>query len=541
MKRILTFWVIAVLAHLQVSGQCSNMNLTATATCSGPGEFTVLVQTNFPNVGFGSMAPSGWTTILLNNGSNFNVTGLQTTPFAAGLGLIVSGAGDEVIWTGGAQPATLAGFNAGPLMTFDLDGNANSCITLNFEGIHNGFCLQTFNVEVYLPPCLEDQACGSITDIAGCTGQGISIGYTPAGTACATPPTVSTTSDINGKFCIDLPEGECVRLDILDCGNQCNGMDGVTTTDLVKLQRYILGLENGTLASEPWTAIIGDVNGDGRTTASDLLAMRKVRLGIITDTPIGDCILFDADRVWTSSSQWGGSLNITACDGDDLNLIVGILGDVDATCTCNDDMKTAPEAVEVLSMSQLGQKQLYHFTTEVTFHELYLEFDLPAGIARPSVVFANDRLNSMVNIDDHKIRVAIYSDNGEAIRMSNVEELISIVASDNSPLPLNPSSSIDNANWEVSPIAYASSTNELQKPTVLVSTTNYNQLHIKAQEKMENVSIRLYDALGRTVESTHYSNIGEGELKTIDCMGLRGFYFVEITSPKQKHVQKFVF
>jgi subtilisin-like proprotein convertase family protein len=53
--------------------------------------------------------------------------------------------------------------------------------------------------------------------------------------------------------------------------------EGVSTLDLVMVQRHILGLQD---LDSPYKIIAGDVNNDERLTASDLLSMRKLILGV---------------------------------------------------------------------------------------------------------------------------------------------------------------------------------------------------------------------------------------------------------------------
>ncbi len=56
-----------------------------------------------------------------------------------------------------------------------------------------------------------------------------------------------------------------------------NYLDGVSTMDIVKMQRHILGIEPFKL---PWHYLAADVNGDKRVTAADISALRKLILGI---------------------------------------------------------------------------------------------------------------------------------------------------------------------------------------------------------------------------------------------------------------------
>ena len=58
--------------------------------------------------------------------------------------------------------------------------------------------------------------------------------------------------------------------------------NGVNTLDLVKIQRHILGLETIT---DPYLLIAADINGSDRVTAADLLALRKVILGVTSEFP----------------------------------------------------------------------------------------------------------------------------------------------------------------------------------------------------------------------------------------------------------------
>ena len=61
-----------------------------------------------------------------------------------------------------------------------------------------------------------------------------------------------------------------------------NPLNGVSTLDLVLIQRHILGLDK---LDSPFKLIAADINGDKSVTALDLLELRKVILGINTEYP----------------------------------------------------------------------------------------------------------------------------------------------------------------------------------------------------------------------------------------------------------------
>jgi len=61
--------------------------------------------------------------------------------------------------------------------------------------------------------------------------------------------------------------------------------NGISTLDMVLLQRHILGI---TLLEDPYKRLAGDANCDGALSAVDLVGMRQVILGLLQEFP-GDC------------------------------------------------------------------------------------------------------------------------------------------------------------------------------------------------------------------------------------------------------------
>jgi|GEM_PF-5015882 len=69
-------------------------------------------------------------------------------------------------------------------------------------------------------------------------------------------------------------------------------LQGVSTLDLVMIQRHMLGLQE---LESPYLHFAADISGDSRINALDLLLLRKLILGIISDLPTGsDWLFFDA-------------------------------------------------------------------------------------------------------------------------------------------------------------------------------------------------------------------------------------------------------
>jgi len=61
-----------------------------------------------------------------------------------------------------------------------------------------------------------------------------------------------------------------------------NPLEGVSTLDLIMIQRHILGLE---LIDSPYKLLAADINNDGKLSSIDLLELRKLILGVYDEFP----------------------------------------------------------------------------------------------------------------------------------------------------------------------------------------------------------------------------------------------------------------
>lgn len=95
-------------------------------------------------------------------------------------------------------------------------------------------------------------------------------------------PVKQTYTDTDGKYRVTGLSGQ-QNYDVLVDKND-DVRNGVNTLDLVKIQRHILDLEP---FSSVYDYIAADVNNNESIRASDLLALRKVILGVNTEFPAG--------------------------------------------------------------------------------------------------------------------------------------------------------------------------------------------------------------------------------------------------------------
>ena len=91
---------------------------------------------------------------------------------------------------------------------------------------------------------------------------------------------LTTMTDATGYYAFpDLTIGFSYQLEVNRADDYLNG---VSTLDLVKIQRHILGLEE---LDSPYKLEAADVNADDQVKASDILQLRKLILGVIEELP----------------------------------------------------------------------------------------------------------------------------------------------------------------------------------------------------------------------------------------------------------------
>ncbi|MCB9308931.1 MAG: HYR domain-containing protein [Lewinellaceae bacterium] len=100
----------------------------------------------------------------------------------------------------------------------------------------------------------------------------------------------SAQTNSNGKFEIIVGNGSFVNV-ALD--KNIEFMDGVSTLDLVMIQRHILGIEN---FASPYKVIAADADNNGKISVNDLSEIRKLILGINTEYPHNKSWRFTSDN-----------------------------------------------------------------------------------------------------------------------------------------------------------------------------------------------------------------------------------------------------
>lgn len=145
----------------------------------------------------------------------------------------------------------------------------------------------------------------------------------------------TTTTNTSGEFSFNTP----MRYNYTVEGKKTDDyLNGVSTLDLVMIQKHVLSLEELT---NPYYIIAADVNTDQKVTAADLTELRKLILGIYSKLPKSDSWKFinsnqtfaDAKQPWPLNEK----ISITEMDKSftNQNFVAVKIGDVNGSALAN--------------------------------------------------------------------------------------------------------------------------------------------------------------------------------------------------------------
>ena len=159
---------------------------------------------------------------------------------------------------------------------------------------------------------------------------------------------VNSVTEVDGKF--TFAEVPYFNGYLLNPTKKDDIMNGISTLDLVLIQRHILGAKS---LENPYDIIAADINKDNKLTASDLVSLRKVILGIENSFPKNDPWRFVpsnhtfADPKNPFEFPGGIIMNELITDQPDINFTAVKVGDVNTSAlynanSSNSEPRTAP-------------------------------------------------------------------------------------------------------------------------------------------------------------------------------------------------------
>lgn len=208
-------------------------------------------------------------------------------------------------------------------------------------------------------------------------------------------------------------------------------LNGVSTLDLVLIQKHILGLE---YLNDPYLMIAADVNNDGNISAIDLLELRKLILGVYNYFPNNEAWRFvDEGSIPSNSQPWGFD-EVRTIPYLDNNMMqedfIGVkVGDVNRSVIMNSQDEELPE---MNSIDILFEDKHYEagdvFTTTLSLEQ---EFDITGF---QFVLKANDLMISDIRYSDlefNQTNFAIHDNqklafSWNADRPADVQNLITV-------------------------------------------------------------------------------------------------------------------
>jgi len=192
-------------------------------------------------------------------------------------------------------------------------------------------------------------------------------------------------------------------------------LNGVSTLDLLMIQRHILGQE---LLDSPYKMIAADVNNDKNITVVDLIELRKLILGIYDELPAnGSWKFINADNTLDASNPWNYSETRSIQDlaGDMMaEDFVGVkIGDVNESVVANastpsSEVSRAGDVVKIsYNDAQLSEGDIVDITLSTDRNDLYgyqftlnttgLELVSLEGIKDEHVAVFEDKLTMSYN------------------------------------------------------------------------------------------------------------------------------------------------
>ncbi len=285
------------------------------------------------------------------NGEHPILTSLNTEHLFKGKGLSATPAEYAA---GTAQKWLPATKTSGKIWTSDaLQGKSSNEVQVNVSvwdwNLNTDFCMVNLKLVCNGNGCPTGGAGSRIAGTVATESNQTVSNVTVTIDANITEYPVSVTTPSNGTFEKSVPNGIDYEVTASKGGDYING---VSTLDLVMIQRHILGIET---LSSPYKMIAADVNNDGKVTAQDLTELRKLILGIYNELPNNASWRFPISSQTMNASTpfpYLEKIAISSLDKDMMNqnFVAVKVGDVNGNVTTN----VASPAVESRSANTVA-------------------------------------------------------------------------------------------------------------------------------------------------------------------------------------------
>jgi hypothetical protein len=352
------------------------------------------------------------------------------------------------------------------------------------------------------------------TENHGIEGASISV-ISASGNTCTT-----TTDNSGGYSCTTCSDGPFTVCADADCPEPC----GLTDYDIALLQQYIL---YGQLNTKD-LRFIGDVNGDGRVTAGDLVAIRKEILKVDTTSVANWCRFVPVSDYAALPNPVGGSSDPTAYTSIDgcviansnspTNFLRYMVGDIDGSCTDCIHGDSIGGVKIVADDTEHGSLKI-NLPNQFKLHTFTMLLDIPKGTTIQSV---NSPLQGLeYSVRNDKLHL-IWTDNSVHLSgyiASNGSQIVNILFNG-----ITTPTIIGNENFMVDQLGkiYRMEANEVlksrSKESRVININNLTTLEIPNHSTALNIMIT--DLMGRVFLNEKVQILDFIEISTVVQTGI---------------------
>jgi hypothetical protein len=348
-------------------------------------------------------------------------------------------------------------------------------------------------------------------------------------------------------------------------------LNGVSTLDLVMMQRHILDIEK---LNSPYKYIAADVNRDNKITAGDLVELRKLILGIYASLPNNTSWRFidKSSQITDPNNPWNINEYITLPSMSSSSLdnhFMGIkTGDINGSVVVNANSTKTENRNKALTLQadnkefMPGQKVRVDFTsdnfTNITGAQWTLNFDASAleyaDLISGAMVMGNENINTLA-AHDGKIAFSWNDFNGMTVSDDKVLFSIEFRATTNNTINKTVSMSSDITKAE----AYTTEHGEAKMNLNIRSAKAEDKIFTLGQNNPNpfttnttisfnlpeagHATLTIYDITGKVLKSYSKEYVkGRNEvIINSDEINAQGVMFYELESNGVKATKKMIY
>jgi len=327
-------------------------------------------------------------------------------------------------------------------------------------------------------------------------------------------------------------------------------LNGISTLDLVLIQRHILGIES---LDSPYKMIAADINADNKINGQDLIELRKLILGIYSELPQNQSwVVVDADQTLDLSAPWDYNrarvIRDLSTEMMDENFIGVKIGDV------NDDVVANSYASTAIHQSQV--RLGYTESVLLDGHSSELTFSLDRAVAGFQVALDFGQLE-VLEVNGLDPQAFVLTDNTLLVSAmdsyTDGAELFTVV------LSTDPNVDIDNQlsilSDQLAPETYDMQAEDIYRlslfspnsDALLTTYPNHpNPFNVYTFVKFElladaEVTVSLFDVKGSLLEVIHSEGVAGMNMIKINRADLEsGLVFCKVEANGHSQVQEMI-